>query len=328
MRNLNPAQAELHRRAVYLGRAHRRLEAVLVATLQEVEQTGLWRKFDCTSLFRYAVAELGLSESVAYALIAVARRAASVPALGEAVAARRLTVSAAARIVSCLTLENASEVIEFAATHSSREVEWEVARRNPKSIEGDRSKPVAEGRIRITVTVSRETHEALRRVQSLEARRGKGGGIERALEAAAEEYLERRDPVRAAGRAKARAEKAARPAAERPQAERKEERPAADAGLRARRDKPNRTPLTAVQRHAVHARDGGRCAHVGESGKRCGADRFVDVHHVRPVCRGGGNEPENLTTLCSVHHDLVHQTSFPIDGQVSWLRATGVAYVG
>ena len=304
---LNPTEASLHRR----------VEARLVFALGEVERTGLWRKFDCTSLFRYAVAELGLSEPVAYALIAVARKAASVPALGEAVAAQRLTVSAAARVVSCLTLENASEVIEFAAAHSSREVEWEVARRNPKSTEGDRSKPVAEGRIRVTVTVSRETHEKLSRVRSLEARRGKGGGMERALEAAAEEYLERRDPVRAQARAPRKEEP--RPAAG---------RPAVGAGLCARRYKLNRTLLTAAQRHAVHACDGGRCTHVGESGRRCGADRFVDIHHVHPVSRGGGNEPENLTTLCSYHHDLVHRTSCPIEGQVSWLREAEVAYVG
>ena len=87
-------------------------------------------------------------------------------------------------------------------------------------------------------------------------------------------------------------------------------------------------PLTAAEKHAVHARDGGRCAHIGESGKRCNADRWVDVHHVRPVSRGGGNELGNLTTLCSYHHDLVHQTSFPIDGQVSWIRSEVVKYAG
>ena len=314
--SLNPVQLNLHRRAILLSQGHRRVEARLVGVLREVERTGLWRRFDCTSLFDYAVGELKLSESVAYALIAVARKSALVPLLGEAVATRRITLSAAARIASCLTNENAEDVIAFAAVHTSREIEWEVARRNPKSIEGDRSKPVAEGRIRITVTVSRDTHEKLKRVQSLEARRGKGGGMERALEAAAEDYLEHRDPVRKAGRSRKK-EMAA-------------EALAVETELCTRRHKQEniRTPLTAAQKHAVHVRDGGRCTHVGQSGTRCTSDRFVDIHHVHPVSRGGGNDPENLTTLCSVHHDLVHRTSFPIEGQVSWLRAPEFRYRG
>ena len=319
---LTPAQSSLHKRAVSLSRVHRRVESRLVATLGEIERTGLWRRLACTSPFNYAVSMLGLSESVAYAFIAVARKAVLVPALGEAVAERKLTVSAAARIVSCLTLENAGELIEFAATHTNRETDWEVARLNPKSVEDDCSKPVAEDRIRVTVTVSRATHEALKRIQSLEAQRGKGGGMWRAFEAAAEEYLEKRDPVRKAQRARAR--KSEERTAPVPQAA----TPPTETELCANRHKLEytRKPLTAAEKHAVHLRDGGRCTHLGESGKRCGADRWVDVHHVRSVSRGGGNEPGNLTTLCSVHHDLVHQMGFPIEGQVSSLRGREVRY--
>ena len=318
---LNSFEASLHHRAVTLGHRHRRTESQLVAVLRDVDVHGLWRKFDRTSLFAYAVGELGISESFAYAHIAVARKSALVPALGRAVEDLRLTVSAAARIVACLTEGNADDVIAFASSHTGRETERECARRNPKSAEGDRATETSEGRVRLTVTVSTATHEAIKRVQSLEAQRGKCGGMERALEAAAEEYLERRDPVRKAERAQAR----------KPESEKAGSTfGPGEAELCARRPKQKytRLPLTAAQRHAVHARDGGRCAHVGEAGKRCGADRFVDVHHVRPVSRGGGNEPSNLTTLCPFHHDLVHQTSFPIDGQVSWIRAPEVKYAG
>ena len=313
--SLTTAQAKLHEGTVALSRQHRQLEAQLVVALQEVDRTRLWRHLDCTSSFQYAVRELGLSEPVAYAFLAVARKAATIQALSDAIAERRLSVSLASRIVGCLTVENATEVIEYAVTHTRREVDWDVARRSPKDDAEDREQPTARDRIKLTVTVSREAFEKIKRVQSLEASCGRGLGLERALEAAAEEYLERRDPVRKAARAR----KTEKP---------KPEQPAAASELCSHRHKLYiaRVPLTAAQRHAVHARDGGRCAHVGESRKRCGADRWVDVHHVHPVSRGGGNELSNLTTLCSVHHDLIHQTSFPIDGQVSWLRAGSVEY--
>ena len=310
--NLTAEQTHLHERAVACGRKHRRSEAQLMRALQDVERTSLWRKFDRTSLFAYAVGELKLTEPVAYAVIAVARKAALVPDLHHAIAGGQMSVSLASRIVACLTAENAAEVIAYALSHTCREVDWECAKRNPKKDSGDGAKPLSEKRIRLTVTVSRDTYEKLKRVQSLEASCGRSHGLERAIEAAAEEYLVRRDPVRKAARAQA--------------------RPASGDGLCANRPKQNnkkllRTPLTAAEKHEVHGRDGGRCTHVGESKKRCGSDRFVDVHHVHPVSRGGGTEPGNLTTLCSFHHDLVHQTSFPIDGQVSWIRARSTEYV-
>ena len=329
---LTPEQLTLHKRAVACGRGHRAAEAELVLALQEVERAGLHRAFDCASLFAYAVRELGLTDSVAGTAIAVARRAALVPRLQEAIASQRLSVSLASRIVRCLTLDNAESVIGFALAHTFREVDEECARISPRPDAGDGAKPTGEKRVKLTVTVSHDVFKAIRRVQSLEARCGRGAGMERALQAAAEEYLERRDPVRKAARAQA---KAATASKETPAAA---ARPRASAGPCAHRDKPDimskpafgsgRVPFTAAQKHAVHARDGGRCTHVGESGKRCASDRYVDVHHVRPVSRGGGNEPSNLTTLCSFHHDLVHQISFPIDGQVSWIRAQSVEYVG
>lgn len=37
--------------------------------------------------------------------------------------------------------------------------------------------------------------------------------------------------------------------------------------------------------------------------------------------RSPGKEPDNLTTLCTSHHELAHQMAFGIDEQVLWLRA-------
>ena len=266
--------------------------------------------------------ELGLTDSVAGMCVAVARKAVLIPQLQNAITSRRMSLSLASRIARCITLENATEVIAFALTHTSRETDEECARICPRPDAGDGAKPTGDKRIKLTVTVSRDAYDKIRRVQSLEAQCGRDNGLAQALEVAAEEYLERRDPVRKAARAQA---KAAKPAAE------------AGASSKSCMDRgklekmsgfgPGRVPLTAVQRHAVHARDGGRCTHIGDSKKRCASDRFVDIHHVQPVSRGGGNEPSNLTTLCSFHHDLVHQLSLPIDGHVSGIRAEIVVYV-
>lgn len=57
-------------------------------------------------------------------------------------------------------------------------------------------------------------------------------------------------------------------------------------------------------RRAVMARDCG-CRWPG-----CGRRRYVQIHHVRWVSRGGRTRMTNLTALCSFHHRLVHEGGF------------------
>jgi hypothetical protein len=66
-----------------------------------------------------------------------------------------------------------------------------------------------------------------------------------------------------------------------------------------------RIPLSL--RRAVGARDGG-CRWPG-----CTQRRFVDVHHVEFVSRGGRTVLSNLTTLCRRHHRLVHEGGFVVE---------------
>lgn len=57
-------------------------------------------------------------------------------------------------------------------------------------------------------------------------------------------------------------------------------------------------------RRAVRTRDGG-CRWPG-----CERRRYVDVHHVVFVSRGGRTKLTNLTTLCRAHHRLVHEGGY------------------
>ena len=49
--------------------------------------------------------------------------------------------------------------------------------------------------------------------------------------------------------------------------------------------------------HRIFERDGWRCAVPG-----CTSHRNLQVHHVVFRSHGGGDEPENLLTLCAWHH--------------------------
>ena len=52
-------------------------------------------------------------------------------------------------------------------------------------------------------------------------------------------------------------------------------------------------------RREVYRRDGYRCA-------LCDCTQGIQIHHIIPRGKGGGNTPHNLITLCSYCHSHVH----------------------
>ncbi len=60
-------------------------------------------------------------------------------------------------------------------------------------------------------------------------------------------------------------------------------------------------------RRALRSRDRG-CRFPG-----CTHERFLHAHHIRHWARGGPTSMENLVTLCSYHHRLVHESGFGVE---------------
>ena len=302
----------LHEHALRLSCQHRLLESELVKVLGEIESLKLHRTLGFSSVFSYTVSALGLSEPVAYTLITVARKARELGALSEAISTQKLSVNRASRIVAALTRENANELIAFAATHTQRETDQEVARLSDRRTERFEN-----------LRVPAEVLELLKKAQGLMASRKKRNlKFDETLKLVLEEFLNRHEPVRKAERARKRAEKTKAKTTDKISAENSVcTKP--DATPKA---KTARIPVTALTRHIVNIRDQARCTFVDYAGHRCTNDRWLHAHHRIPVSRGGSNEPANLVTLCSFHQDLVHQLSLPIEGQVNWIREPGRAY--
>ena len=68
--------------------------------------------------------------------------------------------------------------------------------------------------------------------------------------------------------------------------------------LRAGPAKPRRTTIPNALRWTILKRDQHRCAGCGQS-PATHRGLSLEVDHIVPVCRGGGNEEGNLRTLCS-----------------------------
>jgi len=55
-------------------------------------------------------------------------------------------------------------------------------------------------------------------------------------------------------------------------------------------------------RRLVWERDGARCTFVGTDGHRCEETRRLEIDHVTPLALGGATAPENLRLLCRAHN--------------------------
>lgn len=70
-----------------------------------------------------------------------------------------------------------------------------------------------------------------------------------------------------------------------------------------------RTIPSAIKRE-VHERDGGRCAFVGDDGRRCESQDFLEYDHITPLARGGLTTASNVRLLCRTHNQLMAERRF------------------
>jgi hypothetical protein len=145
----------------------------------------------------------------------------------------------------------------------------------PRSMET----PLAPERYKLQLTISRDTHDKLRRVQALVRHVLPSADpaeiFDRALTLLLQD-LERRRCAAVAS---------ARPARE------------VVGGSR---------HIPASVKRAVWRRDDGRCAFAGREG-RCGERGFLEYHHVKPYAAGGTATTANIELRCRAHN--AHEAS-------------------
>jgi hypothetical protein len=283
---------DIHQRALKVAERFKQAEADLISILQEVEASRAFVELGFTSLFKYCVKALGLSEHVTSNFVTVSRKASEIPVLQSAIQNGCLTVSVARKITPVLTLENQEEWVSKAQTLSCRKLEEAVAQAAPREAAPERMKVVSEDRVEVRLGISKAAQEKWRRIQDLESQRtARPASLEDTLETLLEVYLETKDPVRRATRVMKR--KNAAPAS-------------VTCHVIQQKWSENQKPVPAAVKHQVMLRDEGQCAHLNLQGERCENRRWIDIHHVRPRSLGGPNTLENLITLCSAHHKTEH----------------------
>jgi len=330
----------LHEQALETANRYKHAEANLIEILQQIEEHLVHLKKGHSSLFQYVVAELGLSESVAYNLIAVSRKAREVPALAVEILKGVITLSNARKIVPVLNPQNQAMWLAKARTLSQRQLEKEIVKVRPECATPEKASYVTENRVRLERGLSENDMLRLRRIQDLisQARR-RPVTLEEVLVNLSEDYLKRHDPLERAKRQKVRngllekttvqdtekdseknPEKNPEEVLVKPPAEFLDKNPEKlptesvdkpvslpNSSTKAPANpSPKREPIPANLLHQINLRDERRCTFIKSNEARCNQTRWIEIHHKIPVSQGGGNTLENLITLCAAHHKWVH----------------------
>ena len=315
-------QQQIHAKSLEVADRYKKSVFELIEILQTLDAHKTFREYECSSLYDYSIKRLGLSEDVAYNYIAVARKAIEVPALKKEIQDNRITMSKARKIIPVLTEKNKSEWLGLASTLTSKDLQQKVAEANPKKAVNERLTYVTGKRLKLELGVSGEFETKLKRVQDLVSNsKRSAASYEDALEAALDLFLEKRDPAQKARRfaakislAEVRAETIETASTVKAE-ESGKEKSAEDSNTALRpvsRRVENasfirRKQIAAQTNHHLNLRDQGRCTHHDSHGNRCANTRWLDRHHRVPVAVGGDNSIGNLVTLCSQHHQLLHE---------------------
>jgi hypothetical protein len=328
---------ELLARVKLLSERSREVTVELIAHLAVFDQRKRYRAEGSGTLFRYCTDVLLFSEAAAYHRIRAARAVRKFPVILDRLADGSVNLTTIRLLAPHLTEANHEAVLAEAAGLRKRKVEKIVARLAPKpdvpstlrklrapdiAVLADPPNVVSEGgncaketsppspgppartgvvseepvfpappaaprglvaplspdRYRVQFTIGEETEDQLRRLQDLlrsEIPDGDPGQIfARALPLLLEAVEKRKFAA------------TARP------------RPGAARATSGSRHIPAEVART------VWARDGGRCAFVARSGRRCEERAHLEFHHAKPFAMGGAATIANIALRCRAHNLL------------------------
>ena len=305
---------QIHERALEISTRYQRAESELIDALEQVESHHVYLHMGRSSLFQYGVHDLKLSENVVYNLITIMRKSREIPELKSEIQQGNINLSNARRIVPILTLENKKEWIEKASKLSQCALEKEIVKIKPLIATPERAKYINQSRIKLELGLEETAMLKLRRVQDLLSQSlSKSASLEDTLIAMTEFYLQHKDPVMKAKRVIAKkgfvhSKKPTNELVSIPVQNHLIATKTQNLTHHSMINRPinSRTTVPAAILHQVNLRDQRKCTYLNSEGGPCSQTRYTEIHHIKPVAQGGENTLQNLTTLCSTHHQWIH----------------------
>ena len=294
---------KLQTRLTRLARHERKVMALVIEHIAEVQRRKLFLTLGYDSLYHYLTKELHYSEGSAYRRMQAARALLQVPEIKSSLENGSLKLSQICLVQKTLRQEekNLGKQVPLTKRHeifaqlkgkngreSEKILEAQVSVVLPQKLSSERH--CRDDSVELTLQVSPALFAKLQRVKELYSHIDPAADWVRLLALMADDVIKKRDPL-----AKKRAGKETVM-----QSFAKMKKPIAieESNMRKRRSIPR-----AVKRYILK-RDDGKCQYVSTDGRKCESRHRIEVDHMKPVCEGGNNESQNLRVLCRQHNDF------------------------
>jgi hypothetical protein len=325
---------DLLARLATLAQKERQASVELVAHLAALDtRPAVYAAQGYGSLHAYCTQALLLSEDAASSRIAAARACRRFPVILDLLGSGALSLTSVRLLGGHLTPENYQGVLERAVGRGRHAIEVLVAELSPRpdvpssvrklptptpssppstaATMASRTAPsdppptiapppapfvasrrsivqaTAPQRYRVQFSIGEATHEKLRRLQALLRREIPDGDPGAIFDRAVTLLLEKVEKTKLGRTDKP------RPRLIRPWTDKDED-------IRTP-GPPSRTMPRAIRR-AAWQQDGGQCAFVSATGRRCTERTFLEFHHIRPFAKGGPATAANVSLRCRLHN--------------------------
>ena len=288
---------------------------------EEILERKLYRQLGYSTINQYAREELGFSPGRTGDFLALCRRLKKLPEVKAQIASGKLGYTKARTLLPVIDETNQRQWVAKALTSSRRELELEVKRARRIALDEAATQPQLITEVKSVLPVVMPVRVTLEmtpmqfsRYEALwekirKQRSASSDKVEALLEIMAafadqtysREYVS--PPVQVHIHQCPDCEKATVQTAKGELAisSAEKERVACDCQT-SLVDRPNVVIIRPALRRKILAKARHRCQRPG-----CLHTRYLEIHHIVPRSRGGGNEVENLVCLCSGCHGLVHE---------------------
>ena len=306
-----------HQALIDSVRAEENARQCAVLWFGEIMRRRLYRELGFSSINRYAREALGFSKTRTGDYVQLVNRLEKLPAVKESVARGELGYTKAREVVKVADPKNEKEWVAEAKKSSRRELETKVARArqaaaNPgqPTLVSEPALPKASPPVRVSIEMTPEQFARYEKLMEALAKEGQiGDRADMVLEGLAS--LTKKAPRGASAGSPFQVHVHECPTCEAGHIATTKGELAVDEATKQRahcdgnvleEGKRNKSTIPPAVRRMVMARDRHRCSSPG-----CGHTQSLEVHHIVPRARGGGNDPGNLTILCSACHQLIHE---------------------